>query len=183
MLNSGSRLLITAVAGLVSSLSFAQIVISDDLGRYWSDLNLKTCEAGCDEHPPSLDLQTLKNAKLACLAQGGRLPELSEVDGLASWISREFLLKPETHDQVSFEARFMREPRGFWTATVKQESDRYVFNRAIARLSTLHNLVDMSKAESVYVPATQDNKKRPFLCVFGLPSEPEGSPAQTPEQK
>lgn len=174
MRNPFAGLLVSSAFVLAASWSHAQIVITDDMGRQWSDLQLNTSTGAATQTSP-LDFQTLKNAKLACLSQGGRLPELSEVNTLASWISREFLLKPDTQQQESgLTARFMTEPRAFWTATVKQESDRYVFNRAIARLSTLRNLTDMSKAESVYVPATLDSKLRPFLCVF----EPAPQPSQ-----
>lgn len=172
MRNPNAGLLVALVVLIMASWSHAQIVITDDMGRMWSDLHFRNSEDGSSQDT-GLDFQTLKNAKLACLSQGGRLPELSEVNALASWISREFLLKPDTHQQgPGFSARFMHEPRAFWTATVKQESDRYVFNRAIARLSTLRQMVDMSKAESVYVPATQDSRLRPFLCVFGAAEEP-----------
>jgi hypothetical protein len=144
----------------------SEILFTDDKGNRWTDLHIIIRKSRCMPQYPTIDVQTLKNAKLTCAGKGARLPKLSEVNDLASWISLKYLRGLETGKPEVIDAKFMSEKRYFWTPTVEQESDRFVFNRALARVSTLVGSVDMSKADFMYRPALEDNKDRPFLCVY-----------------
>jgi hypothetical protein len=116
-------------------------------------------------------LQTLKNAKLTCKAVGARLPEISHLNDLADFLGRQYLLTLEAGNPQVFDARFMRDPRYFWTSTVRKEGDRFVYNRAIARLSTITDSSDISKADVILKTAGYDDYFRPFLCMFDAPTQ------------
>jgi hypothetical protein len=94
------------------------------------------------------------------------LPEQGEVDNLAAFIGRQYLIGQESGQTILPHLRLMKEHRYFWTATLQKERDRFVYNRALTRLSTLRSSSDMSKAEFVLRPASEDDEPRPFLCVF-----------------
>jgi len=147
----------------------ADVVFTDDKGQRWTDLHVVTIHDSVSQYN-ALDFQTLKNAKLTCLAKGAQLPEVSHLNDLAESLGRKYLLSLEAGNPETIDARFMKYWSFFWTATVTKEDDRFVFNRAISRLSQLSKSNDMSKAETTYRPATDDNKKRPFLCVYMVPS-------------
>lgn len=145
---------------------YDDVVIVDDKGLRWTDLHVVMRARTCMPKSPHLDVQSVKNAKLTCQGKGARLPEQGEVDNLAAFIGRQYLIGRESGQRVLPPLRFMKEHRFFWTATLQKERDRYVYNRALTRLSTLTKSSDMSKAEVLSRPATEDNELRPFLCVF-----------------
>lgn len=160
------RFSMVVVFAFCGSAFAGDFILTDHKGRQWTDLHVVASDFGVHPHRPRLDLQTLKNAKLACMAKGAHLPQVSHLNDLADFLAREYLRSVELGVPELFDARFMRESRYFWTSTVKKEGDRFVFNRAVARLSTIMRSSDMSKADVVMKSAGDDNNKRPFLCVY-----------------
>lgn len=142
----------------------SDVIVTDHSGRRWTDLHMLYRKIGCIPRTPKLDTQTVQNAKFLCDAKGAKLPTLGEVDILAEWLSKQFFVDDT---KATLKARFMSEQKHFWTETVKaDEGARFIYKRALARLSHLEGSGDMAKAEAIYVPADQDKEFRPFLCVF-----------------
>ncbi len=146
----------------------SEVIGHEDRGLSFTDLIMRQGKSFlCLPRTPSVDFDSLKNAKLRCEAKGGRLPELSELHNIASFISRNYFLEKKRTDRTVLDARFMHEVNHIWTATVRPVQDEYHHERAIASLAHLDKSTDMSKAKVKWVGTHLDNKEeRPYICVF-----------------